>query len=50
MTFIKLDQAELDSPRRELFNAGLEFVVALLVRWQINFFVDSYWTSNPAVL
>ena len=41
---------DLDSPRRELFIRGLGFIVALLVRWQIIFFVGSYWTSNPAVL
>ena len=29
--------ADLDSPRRELSNCGLGIVVALLVRWQINF-------------
>ena len=28
---------DLDSPRRELFIRGLEFIVALLVRWQIVF-------------
>ena len=37
MTFIKLDQADLDSPHRELSNGGLKSVVTLLVRWQINF-------------
>ena len=29
--------ADLDSPRRELSVRGLGFVVALSVRWQINF-------------
>ena len=32
MTFIKPNQADLDSPRQELSNGGLEIVVALLVR------------------
>ena len=32
MTFIKLDQADLNSLHRELSNGGLEIVVALLVR------------------
>ena len=29
MTFIKLDQADLDSPRQELSNGGLGIVLAL---------------------
>ena len=29
-------KADLDSPRRELSNGGLESVVTLLVRWQID--------------
>ena len=33
----KIYPADLDSPRRELFIRGLGFIVALLVRWQINF-------------
>ena len=37
MNFIKLDKADLNSPRRELSNGGLKSVVTLLVRWQINF-------------
>ena len=41
-------KVDLDSPRGELSNGGLKNVVTLLVRWQI-VFVDSYWTSNPAV-
>ena len=36
MTFTKLDQADLNSPCRELSNGGLKIFVALLVRWQIN--------------
>ena len=36
MTLIKLDQAGLDSPHRELSNGDLGIFVALLVRWQIN--------------
>ena len=34
MTFTKLDQAGLDSPRRGLFNGGLGIAATLLVRWQ----------------
>ena len=49
MTFIKLDQADLDSPRRELSNGGLKSVVTLLVRWQINFLSAQTLTLNPAV-
>ena len=37
MTFTKIDLADLDSPRRELSNGGLESVATLLVRWQIDF-------------
>ena len=37
MTFTKLDQACLDSPRRELSNGGLGIDVALLIRWKIIF-------------
>ena len=48
MDHTKLDQAHLDSPRRELSNGGLGFVVALLVCWQI-IFVCVHWGSNPAV-
>ena len=33
----KIVPADLDSPRRELFVRGLGFVVALSVRWQIDF-------------
>ena len=32
-----MDRTESDSPRRELSNGGLESVVTLLVRWQINY-------------
>ena len=49
MTFIKLNQADLDSPRRELSNGGLKIVVTLLVRWQINFLSAQTLTLNPAV-
>ena len=49
MTFIKLDQADLDSPCRELSNGGLKFVVVLLVCWQINFLSAQTLTLNPAV-
>ena len=49
MTFIKLNQADLDSPRRELSNGGLKSVVTLLVRWQINFLSAQMLTLNPAV-
>ena len=37
MDHTEIDTADLDSPRRELSNGGLKSVVALLVRWQINF-------------
>ena len=37
MNFTKIDQADLGSPRREPSNGGLGIVVALLVRWGINF-------------
>ena len=37
MNFIKIDPADLNSPRRELFIRGIGFIVALLVRWQIDF-------------
>ena len=37
MNFTRIYQADLDSPRRELSNGGLESVVAPLVRWQIDF-------------
>ena len=33
----KMHWSDLDSPRRELSNGGLKSVVALLVRWQINY-------------
>ena len=33
MTFTELDQADLDSPCRELSIGGLGIVVSLLVRW-----------------
>ena len=48
MTFIKLNQADLDSPRRELSNGGLKSVVTLLVRWQIDFLCAS--TGGPIQL
>ena len=48
MTFIKLDQADLDFLRRELSNGGLKIVVVLLVRWQI-IFVGSDLMFNLAV-
>ena len=50
MTFIKLDQADLDSPCREISNGGLKIAVALLVRWKNFFFVGSDLTFNPAVV
>ena len=40
MTFTKKDPADLDSPRQELSNSGLESAVTLLVRWQIDFLSD----------
>ena len=48
MDLTKIVKADLNSPRRELFNGGLKSAITLLVRWHI-FFVGSYWTSNPAV-
>ena len=42
-------RSDLDSPRRELSNGGLKSVVALLVRWQINFLSAQTLTLNPAV-
>ena len=39
---------ELDSPRQELSNGGLGFIVALLVRWQIDFL--SARTGRPIQL
>ena len=39
MSPTKIDQADLDSPRRELSNGGHGIVVALLVRWGIDFCV-----------
>ena len=50
MTFIKLDQTDLNSPRRELSNGGLKIVVALLDRWQIIFLSAQTLALNPAVL
>ena len=41
-------KADLDSPRRELSNGGLGIVVALLVRWQIDFL--SVYTGGPIQL
>ena len=37
MDLTKMYQVDLDSPRRELFIRGPGFIVALLVRWQIDF-------------
>ena len=37
MTFTKLDQADLNSPRRDLSNGGLGIVVTLMVCLKINF-------------
>ena len=36
MDHTKIDQSDLNSPRRELSNGGLKSVAALLVRWQID--------------
>ena len=36
-----MDRKDLDSPRRELSNGGLESVVTLLVRWQIDYLCAS---------
>ena len=48
MSFIKMDKADLDSPRLDLSNGGLKSVVALLVRWQIYFSCAS--TGGPIQL
>ena len=32
-----MDRKDLDSPRRELSNGGLESVVTMLVRWQMDY-------------
>ena len=32
-----MDLTDLNSPRRKLSNGGLESVVTLLVRWQIDY-------------
>ena len=37
MNITKIVKADLDSPRRELSNDGLESVAALRVHWQNNF-------------
>ena len=37
MDHTQLDHSDLNSPRRELSNGGLESVIALTVYWQINF-------------
>ena len=39
MNFTKLDQADLDSPRRELSNGGLKIVVALKIFRELIFCV-----------
>ena len=49
MTFIKLDQADLNSPRREFSYGGLKIVVVLLVCWKINYLSAQTLTLNPAV-
>ena len=46
--FYKIHQADLNSPRRELSNGGLEIIVALLVHWQIDFLLDC--TGDPIQL
>ena len=43
-----MDRKDLDSPCRELSNGGLESVVTLLVRWQIDYSTvpqlhNTYW-------
>ena len=48
MTFTKLNQADLDSPRRELFNGGLGNAVALSIRWQVVFLC--IYTGGPIQL
>ena len=48
MSFTKMDKADLNSARRELSNDGLESVVALLVRRQIDVLCAS--TGGPIQL
>ena len=43
ISFTKIYQADLDSPRRELSNGGLGIVVTLLVPRQIDFSCVSTW-------
>ena len=50
MNHTKVYPKDLDFPRRELSNCGLEIVVALLVCSGLVFCVCSYWKSNPAVV
>ena len=44
----KIDPADLNPPRCELSNGGLGFVVALSVRWQIDFLCA--YTGSPIQL
>ena len=37
----KIVQIDLNSPRRELSNDGLESVATLLIRWQLNYLFAS---------
>ena len=41
MDHLKLDQADLNSPRQELFNGGHGFVIALQVFSGVNFLVHA---------
>ena len=43
------EQNQILLPRRELSNGGLESVVTLLVRWQIDYSWGGYLIGNPAV-
>ena len=45
----KIDTADLDSPRRELSNGGLGFVVALSVRWELIFRVSAQDVQSSCI-
>ena len=49
MTFIKLDQADLDSPCQEFSNGRLEIAAAFTFFFRNYFFVCLFFKSNPAV-
>ena len=50
MNFIKMDKADLNSPRLELLVGGLEFILRSPFRFAGKlFFVCVQWGSNPAI-